>query len=135
MSTVRRRRRPRKYVMLYCPVLMRHTKHEFIGEPIDTPNGRHQWARCMTTHHVQLVNLDLLEGNGRNDGAVVPLTPEDSKRYVPYGEYQIGDVIYHPAWDDYGIVRGKEVLSNGLHAIVVLFKKNKEKRLIERLQQ
>ncbi len=133
MAAARRRRRARKYVMLYCPVLMRITRHEFIGTPIDTPNGRHQWARCVVSHHVQLVNLDLLEGNGRNDGAVVQLTPEDSKRYEPGGEYQVGDVIYHPAWDDYGIVRSKEVLSNGLRAIVVLFKKNKEKRLIERL--
>jgi hypothetical protein len=135
MAAVRRRRRGRKYAMLYSPVLMRVTRHEFIGEPVDTPNGRHQWARCTVSHHVQLVNLDLLEGNGRNDKAVVRLSPEDSKPYDPRAEYQIGDIIYHRAWDDYGIVRAKQILSNGSCAIVVLFEKNKEKRLVERLQR
>ncbi|HOK13853.1 MAG TPA: hypothetical protein PLV01_03745 [Candidatus Kapabacteria bacterium] len=112
---------------------MKETKHELIGEPIETENGRQQWARCTRSRHSQLVNLDAIEQDQDKSKAVFHITREDAKPYSPKNEYKIGDVIYHEVWQDVGIVSKKEVTSNGGHSIIVQFEKNNEKRLIEKL--
>lgn len=134
MAVVRKRSRRAKYITLYSPFLMRETKHELIGEPIETEKGRHQWARCTRSRHSQLINLDAIEAEQDKSRAVVHISREDAKKYSPKEEYQVGDVIFHSVWDDVGIVRAKEVTSTGGRAIVVQFEKLSEKRLIENLQ-
>jgi len=130
----KKRTRKAKYITIYSPFLMRETKHELIGEPMETENGRQQWARCTVSHHSQLINLDALQAQQeRNNIAIIRISREDSRQYSPKDEYQVGDVIYHKIWDDVGIVRSKEITTSGGNAIVVLFEKNKEKRLVERL--
>lgn len=132
-GAAKKTKRKAKYIILYSPFLMRETKHELIGEPLESANGRQQWARCAVSHHSQLVNLDALEDAKAKNGAAVILSREDSKEYSPKGEYAIGDVIYHKTWDDVGIIRSKEIMSNGRAALLVHFEKNKEKRLVENL--
>lgn len=130
---VKKRTRKAKYIVLYSPFLMRETKHELIGEPMETDNGRQQWARCTVSHHSQLINLDaLLQAQQDKNNTTIKISREDSKKYSPKGEFQIGDVIFHETWDDVGIVRSKEITTSGGHAIVVLFEKSKERRLIEK---
>lgn len=129
----RKRSRRAKYITLYSPFLMKETKHELVGEPIETEQGRKQWARCTRSHHSQLVNLDAIESETDKSKAVVHISVEDAKKYSPKDEYQIGDVIFHQVWEDLGIVRAKEVTSNGGNSIIVQFEKNSEKRLIEKL--
>ncbi len=133
VAVVRKRTRRAKYITLYSPFLMKETKHELIGEPIETENGRHQWARCTRSHHSQLVNLDAIEAETDKSKAVVHISRDEAKKYSPKDEYQIGDVIFHQVWDDVGIVRSKEVMSNGGNAIIVQFEKGAEKKLIENL--
>lgn len=133
LTTVKKRTRRAKYIVLYNQFLMKETKHELIGEPIDTPEGRQQWARCTRSRHSQLVNLDAVEHEADRSKAVVHITREDARKYSPKEEYHIGDIIFHSVWDDVGIVRAKEVMSNGGNAIIVQFEKNSEKRLIENL--
>ena len=55
----KKRSRRAKYIILYSPFLMKETKHELIGEPIETDEGRQQWARCTKSHHSQLINLEI----------------------------------------------------------------------------
>lgn len=134
MAGVKKRSRRAKYITLYSPFLMRETKHELIGEPIDTINGRQQWARCTRSHHSQLVNLDTIENEIDRSKAVIHISREDARKYSPKEEYQVGEVIFHSVWDDVGIVKSIEVTSNGGKSIVVQFEKNSEKRLIENLK-
>lgn len=130
------KRGPRKtktrYLVLYSPFLMKETKHELIGEPMTDENGkRRQWARCTKSRHTQLVELDALPLEEQEE-KIIRVTREEARPYNPREEYSVDDVIYHQAWDDVGVVRSKEVTSNGGFAIVVQFEKNKEKRLLER---
>jgi hypothetical protein len=127
----KKRSRRAKYITLYSPFLMKETKHELIGEPVETDNGRQQWARCTRSHHSQLINLDAIEAEQDRSRAVIHISREDARKYTPKDEYQIGDVLFHAVWDDVGIVRAKEVTSTGGNAIIVQFEKNNEKRLIE----
>ncbi len=133
-TATKKTKRKAKYIVLYSPFLMKETKHELIGEPIETDNGRQQWARCNVSHHSQLVNLDALQESAEKAMKEIRLAREDSKEYSPKAEYQVGDVIYHKTWDDVGIVRAKEVMSNGRASLLVHFEKNKDKRLVENLK-
>jgi len=132
-APVRKRSRRAKYITLYSPFLMKETKHELIGEAIESEKGRHQWARCTRSRHSQLVNLDAIEAEADKSKAVVHVSREDAIKYSPKATYNIGDVIFHSVWDDVGIVRSKEVTSTGGNAIVVQFERGSEKRLIENL--
>lgn len=129
----KKRTRRAKYITIYSPFLMKETKHELIGEPVETKEGRQQWARCTRSRHSQLVNLDAIEAESDRSRAVVHISREDARKYSPKESYEIGDVLFHSVWDDVGIVRAKEVTSNGGNAIVVQFEKNNEKRLIENM--
>lgn len=131
----KRRRRARKYITIYSPFLMKETRHELIGEVMETEQGRMQWARCTVSRHAQLVNLDALEHEQQRLTGNIKIERENSKVYEPTSEYNVGDVIYHRGFDDYGLVRAKEVATNGMSVLVVLFEKSKEKRLIERARQ
>jgi hypothetical protein len=131
-TTKPRAKRKAKYVVLYSPFLMRETKHELIGEPMETDNGRQQWAKCSVSHHSQLINLDTLQAASAKPE--VSINREDAIDYSPKSEYKVGDTIYHRTWDDVGVVRAKEIMSNGHASLVVLFEKNKEKRLVENIK-
>jgi hypothetical protein len=133
MAAKVRRARKAKYVKLFSPFLMKETKHELIGEPMESAEGRRQWARCTLSRHSQLVDLDVLEAKSDKTAAIVQVSKEDSKIYNPSDVYAVGDVIYHQKWDDLGVVLSKEIISNGGFAIIVQFEKNKEKKLIENL--
>lgn len=134
MARRRKAIRRAKYITIYSPFVMKETKHELVGEPIETPNGRMQWARCIRTRQMQLVNLDIIENELDKSQGVLNVSIEDAKKYDIRENYEIGDIIFHPVWEDVGIVRSKETTSSGLNAIIVQFQKNNEKKLIENLK-
>ncbi len=129
----RKRTRRAKYINIYSPFLMKETKHELIGEPIETGQGKLQWARCTKSRHSQLVNLDRVQQEQDKAKAIEHFTKEDAKQYSPQDTYAQGDVIFHKVWDDVGVIRSKEVASSGKNCIIVEFMKLGEKRLIEAL--
>ncbi|WP_140945869.1 hypothetical protein [Candidatus Thermokryptus mobilis] len=49
--------------------------------------------------------------------------------------YEIGELIYHEEWQDYGRVKKKEVSSSGYSIIVVEFEKLGQKKLVENFKQ
>ena len=132
-TTRKKRTRRAKYITIYSPFLMKETKHELIGEPIETEQGRLQWARCTKSRHSQLVNLDRVQQEQDKAKAIEHFTKEDAKQYSPQEAYEQGDVIYHKVWDDVGVIRSKDVTSSGKNCIIVEFMKCGEKRLIESL--
>jgi hypothetical protein len=130
----KRRTRKNKYITLHSPFLMKETKHELIGEPIENGGRRQQWARCTRTHHSQLVDLDELEAKANSKSEDILIIRENAVSYNPRNEYNIGDTIAHDVWNTIGRVIRKEITSNGSHAIVVQFEDKTEKRLIEKLR-
>lgn len=135
VKATRKRTRRAKYITIYSPFLMKETKHELIGEPIETEQGKLQWARCTKSRHSQLVNLDRVQQEQDKAKAIEHFTKEDAKQYSPQDFYNQGDVIFHKVWDDVGVVRSKDVSSSGRKCIIVEFMKCGEKRLIEALTE
>jgi hypothetical protein len=54
-----------------------------------------------------------------------------AKPYQPNSVYEVGDVIHHRGWDDFGVVREKMSLPGNRRAILVQFAEHGELRLIE----
>ncbi len=59
---------------------------------------------------------------------------EDLRSYSPQKSFFIGEVIYHPGFDDLGRVIDKEISGSGNKAIVVSFVKEGKKRLVEGIE-
>ena len=54
-----------------------------------------------------------------------------AKPYRPWQQYEIGDVIHHLAWDDFGVVVAKETLPGERCVVKVYFERTGVARLIE----
>ncbi|MBK7703284.1 MAG: hypothetical protein IPI34_10530 [bacterium] len=62
---------------------------------------------------------------------VADLDLEKAVPYRPWQTYAEGDVIHHLAWDDFGLVVGKEVLPGNRRVVMVRFTNAGTVRLIE----
>jgi hypothetical protein len=49
------------------------------------------------------------------------IDPEKARTYVETGAYEVGEVVHHRAWNDYGIVKATETLPGNRHIIRVRF--------------
>jgi hypothetical protein len=54
-----------------------------------------------------------------------------ARPYLPHEVYEVGDVVHHRGWDDYGVVASKDALPGNRSAIVIHFVEQGEVRLIE----
>jgi hypothetical protein len=70
---------------------------------------------------------------GRIGGDLAPedIDPERALEYTETGEYNVGDVIYHRSWNDYGKVTAKESLPGNRKIIHVHFINQGKIRLLE----
>ena len=62
---------------------------------------------------------------------VEEIDPETARVYSPEEHYEIGDVVHHRGWNDYGRVVAKEALPGNRNMIRVQFTENGEVQLIE----
>jgi len=65
------------------------------------------------------------------DIAPEDIDKENAKEYFETEEYNIGDIIYHRSWNDYGKVLSKETLPGNRKTIIVKFINQGKIRLIE----
>jgi len=114
-----------------CEICTKPTKFQLVGVVAGFEETK-KWAKCGKCRHTVLIDMELLQ-TPQEEISTVELSADDCKPYSPKTVYEIGDAIYHQAWDDMGMVRSKEMTSNGKNAIVVSFNKLGEKRLIENL--
>ena len=56
---------------------------------------------------------------------------EQAKPYSPQGHFEVGDVLHHRGWNDYGIVLEKQELPGGRGLLKVRFVEQGEMQLVE----
>ena len=59
------------------------------------------------------------------------IDPATAVPYRPWGSYDVGAVVHHLAWDDYGVVIAKETLPGKRQVVRVRFERAGEVQLIE----
>jgi Zn-finger nucleic acid-binding protein len=66
-----------------------------------------------------------------DDLAIEDLYTENAREYQESNEYEVGEVIYHRSWNDYGKVIAKETFSGHRKTILVHFVNQGKIRLLE----
>lgn len=122
-----RKRAKSKYILLsnMCDICTKPTKFQLVGLVVGSEETK-KWAKCSKCRHTVLLDMELIEGP-KEETSLGDITADECIPYSPKTLYEIGDAIYHQAWDDMGMVRSKEMTSNGKFAIVVAFMKSGEK--------
>lgn len=93
------------------------------------PSENQYWLRCPNCMQVQLVKEWQIQID--REPNLEELTAEDCTKYSPQGIFAIGDALFHPALNDVGIVRSKQTTASGVSVIMVEFKKEGNKQLLE----
>ncbi len=65
------------------------------------------------------------------DLALEDIDVEKAREYSEGSEYEVGDIVYHRSWNDYGKVIAKETLPGYRKTIVVQFVNQGKIRLLE----
>jgi hypothetical protein len=118
-----------KNVEVYCAICGSVKKFEITGDYTEKEGESKKWAKCKSCKQTQVIDLNDIVVSVKPD--FDNIETKHSKNYSPSEEYFVGDVIYHKAWDDYGVVINKMLISDGKSSITVEFKKSGIKKLIE----
>ena len=116
-----------KSISHYCNHCARDSRMEMIGAIENQPDRT--WYRCTRCRHASLI--DLAELRRVQEEARKKLEKSDCSEYHPENTYNIGQAIFHMAWDDIGKIVSKERTSDGARAIVVSFERLGERKLLE----
>jgi hypothetical protein len=121
-----------KNVEVFCNICGAIKKFEITGILSEKEDETKRWAKCRNCKQTQLIDLNnIIVSNKPN---LDDIETRDSKYYSPSDSFEIGDVIYHKSWDDYGLVVNKLFMSDGQSSIIVEFKKSGNKKLIHSLK-
>ena len=71
------------------------------------------------------------DGDGGDSVALEDLDIERAKEYVESDVYEVGEIIHHRSWNDYGRIVSKGMLPGNRHTIVVRFLRQGKVQLLE----
>jgi len=114
----------------YCSVCKDHLEMTVVS---DTNEDGVIWLKCPRCKGILPHMEDIGDEAGEEATATDPLEELDidkAKPYDPAGSYELGDVLHHRGWDDYGVVTGKGTLPGNRHTIQVRFAQHGEIQLI-----
>lgn len=111
-----------------CSYCGKSTKMSFVGAMAGESNKC--WYKCTRCHHLSLLNIEAKSAEGAADdkGTATVI-------YDPETTYLIGARIFHNEFNDVGKVTKKMKTSDGSNAIMVLFEKIGERKLLENYKQ
>jgi hypothetical protein len=66
-----------------------------------------------------------------NTVALEDLDIENAKEYIESDVYEVGEIIHHRSWNDYGKIVSKDLLPGNRHTIVVNFLRQGRVQLLE----
>jgi len=122
-----------KTITQYCSVCKKTFEM-----PVDQERDDVVWLQCPGCKGFLplMTGEDLAGDGGEEDSGNGELAPEDfdaddAREYSEADEYEVGDIIYHRSWNDYGKVVSKSELPGERKTIEVQFVNQGKIRLIE----
>lgn len=116
-----------KNVQTFCSYCGAERTIELVKGAFSDDAETKQWGKCKKCKQmimIDITQIQLADGSSKN------METENAVEYSPKNSFEIGAAIYHKSWDDFGLVTGKEILSNGQKSITVDFQKSGIKKLI-----
>jgi hypothetical protein len=126
-----------RQVKEYCAVCKKTVTMPVVQEEDDNPDL--VWVECPECHEIKPLDLPPPAESGKKNRGQARAFDKDSTKnpespmmrtYPGANAYELGDTVYHSAWDDTGEVIEKKFSSGGRNMIVVEFKKTGRKKLI-----
>jgi len=140
-----------KEVEEFCAICGTTVKMPIVQEDGEEPGFL--WVQCPNCREIKPLETRLAQEFAEQSGALEkepgraagpkPLRPPRSaqpaprsgdpnqvRTYQPGGEYEPGDLIYHPQWDDTGKVVSKKESGGGRRIMVVEFEKMGQRKLV-----
>ena len=129
-----------KTIEQYCSVCKKTFQMPVVEE---AENKDVIWLNCpgcrgFLPHMIDREDIDEADDNEKEEVqrssenlAIEDLYTDTAREYHETDEYQVGDVVYHRSWNDYGKVLAKETLSGNRKTIVVHFVNQGKTRLLE----
>jgi hypothetical protein len=71
------------------------------------------------------------DADGGDTVAIEDLDIETAKEYIENDVYEVGEIIHHRSWNDYGKIVSKDLLPGNRHTIVVNFLRQGRVQLLE----
>jgi len=105
----------------YCSVCKDHLEMTVVS---DTSEDGVIWLKCPRCKGILPYMEDVEGEEDAASGAEDALDEIDISRAVPYDpsrDYEVGDVVHHRGWDDYGVVIEKVTLPGNRQTIRVRF--------------
>lgn len=137
---VKSKKEEARTISQYCSVCKKTFDMPVVEE---ADNQEVIWLKCpgcngYLPHMLNQEELDDGDEAGRDEGvhgtgdlSIEDLYTENAREYSETGQYQVGDVIYHRSWNDYGKVIAKETLPGNRKTIVVQFVNQGRIKLLE----
>ena len=119
----------------YCSVCKDYFDMEVVEE-----GGENEvtWLRCPSCHgilpYMELEEKASGEDQEQEEFSANSFDDEDVVEYDARGSFEVGHVIYHRSWNDYGRVLEKLGLPGNRHAIRVQFLQQGDVQLLEMVQ-
>ncbi len=116
----------------FCTKCQRVVKMDMMRKEADDPVT---WLRCPECEgYVPLLSAAGKEMLGISDEDLGTVLKSECDEYDLCATYDIGQMLYHSVWDDYGIVLEKGKESQTGRAIMVSFLKGGLKKIVENYQ-
>ncbi|MDP6418690.1 MAG: hypothetical protein QF492_03510 [Candidatus Krumholzibacteria bacterium] len=118
-------------IVQYCSVCKDYLEMKVVGEGEESEVT---WLQCPRCQGI-LPHMELDEEEEKTDEDFSPdsISDEDAIEYDARNVFELGTVVYHRSWNDYGKVLEKVDLPGGRHAIRVHFVEQGEVQLLEQV--
>lgn len=123
-----------KTITQYCSVCKSEFEMDIIKQG---SNESVLWLKCPGCKgFLPYMPEDYADANDDNTSDDEPVALEDldvenAKEYSESYVYQVGEVIHHRSWNDYGKIVAKDVLPGNRHTILVQFLRQGKVQLLE----
>jgi hypothetical protein len=134
VGTARMQRTDSKSINQFCSVCKSDFDMEIIKQG---SNESVLWLKCpgckgflpyMPDEDTEASSSD---ADGDETVALEDLDIENAKEYIESNVYEVGEIIHHRSWNDYGRIVSKELLPGNRHTIFVHFLRQGPVRLLE----
>ncbi len=117
-----------KNIEAFCRTCAAVTKME-IATPAGEAFGEEAyWAKCKKCKNKLVITLDDIIRDDRI--SVKNIDMGEAVDYSPDKDYEIGSVLFHKGWEDFGVVKSKSHLSSTKISLTVEFQSKGIKKLL-----
>ncbi len=117
-----------KNIEAYCKTCAAITKMEIVSPAGEAFGQDHYWAHCKKCKNKLVISIDDI--STKDKFSVKDIDMGEAVDYSPDNDYEVGMVLYHKGWQDFGVVKAKSRISSVKVRLTVEFQSKGIKELL-----